>query len=206
MGTSDPTTRVRLELRRTWLIWSVLPLAAFLVALVLSTVAYASQPVLSQKRAEDSFYTFLAISALVFLFAFTIDGYWTNPRRVAEAIVKRLNLGLPPANTGPESPAPELAASPQERATVAHDVVVGSASSLAFMGHAIGLAGILCLVAGAGPVHAYLLVSVAVSYQLYLFSRHPYYERVVEAAHNGELRTEEEDEKGKKAKKDNRTR
>lgn len=204
MGTSDPTTRVRLELRRTWLIWSVLPLAAFLVALVLSTVAYASQPVLSQKRAEDSFYTFLAISALVFLFAFTIDGYWTNPKRVAEAIVRRLNLDLAPADPRTESPAPELAASPQERATVAHDVVVGSASSLGFMGHAIGLAGILCLLAGAGSVHAYLLISVAVSYQLYLFSRHPYYERVVEAAHNGELRTEEEDEKGKRARKDNR--
>lgn len=204
MGTNDPTARVRLELRRTWLIWSVLPLAAFLVALVLSTVAHASQPVLSQKRAEDSFYTFLAISALVFLFAFTIDGYWTNPKRVAEAIVKRLNLSPKAPDSAGESPPPELAAPPERRATIAHEVVVGSASSLGFMGHVIGLAGILCLLAGAGPVHAYLLISVAVSYQLYLFSRHPYYERVVAAAHNGELRAEEEDEKGKKAKKDNR--
>lgn len=204
MGTSDPTTRVRLDLRRTWLIWSVLPLAAFLLALVLSTVAYASQPVLSQKRAEDSFYTLLAISALVFLFAFTVDGYWTNPRRVAETIVRRFSSGAAPVTKGDDEQPPELAVSPEQRATVASEVVLSSASSLGFMGHVIGLAGILCLIGGAGPVHAYLLVSVAVSYQLYLFSRHPYYERVVEAAHSGELRVEEDDEKGKKSKTDNR--
>jgi len=206
MGTSDPTTRVRLDLRRTWLVWSVLPLAAFLLALVLSTVAYASQPVLSQKRAEDSFYTLLAVSALVFLFAFTIDGYWTNPRRVAETIVKRLTPGAERVTKGDDQPPPELAVSPDQRATVASEVVLSSASSLGFMGHVIGLAGVLCLIGGAGPVHAYLLISVAVSYQLYLFSRHPYYERVVEAAHSGELRVEEEDDKGMKSRKGNRKR
>ena len=205
MAANDPRTRVRLDLRRTWLVWSVFPLAGVLVALVLSTVAYASQPVLSQKRAEDSFYTLLAISALVFLFAFTVDGYWTNPKRVAEAIARRLSPGGGSEPGNGNSSHLQSAGNPEQRATLASEVVVSSATSLGFMGHVIGLAGILCLIAGAGPVHAYLLISVAVSYQLYLFSRHPYYERVVEAAHTGELETEE-DGKGKRGQKDNRKR
>jgi hypothetical protein len=175
---SDVTERVRVDLRRTWLIWSVLPLAVFLLALLAGTAVYASQPILSQKRAEDSFYVFLAISALVFLIAFTADGYWTNPKRVTKVIARQPE-GTP---TG----------------AIASRVVVTSASALGVMGQVMGLIPILCLAGGAGVVHAYLLLSLAISYHLFLFSRHPYYEQVVEAAEHGELTPEAEAKKGTK--------
>jgi len=186
------------ELRRTWLIWSCVPLVAVLIGLVATTAVYASQPVLSQKRAEDSFYLFLAISALVFLFAFSVDGHWTNPRQVAERIRRRLTGGS--EQSAPAQARPGGAA--EVRAAVAADIILGSCSSLGLMGHAIGAAAILCLISGAGPVHAYLLLAVAVSYQLYLFSRHPYYEQIAQAAYADELEPEEEeqDKKGNRRK------
>ncbi|MBM3472398.1 MAG: hypothetical protein FJX75_03895 [Armatimonadetes bacterium] len=191
----ETTRKLRVELRRTWLIWSCVPLIAVLIGLAATTALAASQPVLSQKRAEDSFYAFLAISALVFLFAFSVDGHWTNPKQVAEHIRKRL-AGTQPdpgaaAQAAPQGPA-------EMRAAVAADIILGSSSSLGLMGHAIGVIAILCLISGAGPVHAYLLLAVAVSYQLYLFSRHPYYEQVAQAAYADELEPEEDDKQKQK--------
>jgi hypothetical protein len=80
------------------------------------------------------------------------------------------------------------------RAAVAADIILGSSSSLGLMGHAIGAIAILCLISGAGAMHAYLLLAVAVSYQLYLFSRHPYYEQIAQAAYADELEPEEEEQ------------
>lgn len=191
----DTTRKLRVDLRRTWLLWSCVPLVGVLIGLAATTAACASQPVLSPKRAEDSFYSLLAISALVFLFAFTIDGHWTNPKGVASRLRKRLGE----AATMPAGADPAAAQAAEDRAAIASSIALGSSSSLALMGHVIGLIAILCILSGAGPVNAYLLLAVAVSYQLYLFSRHPYYEQVVEAAFAGELEVEE-DEKGKKGK------
>jgi len=199
MEMSKPTRRLRVQLRRTWLIWSCLPLVVVLVGLAATTAVYASQPVLSQKRAEDSFYALLAISALVFLFAFTVDGHWTNPKRIAERIRRRLEEE--PAG-GPGTTEAETRA--ELRASIASRAILGSSPALGFMGHAIGLTAVLCIIGGAGAVYAYLLLVVAVSYQLYLFSRHPYYEQVVEAAYTGELEAEAEDDKKAKGKTDNR--
>ena len=193
----DTTRRLRVELRRTWLIWSCVPLVAVLTGLVATTAVYASQPVLSQKRAEDSFYALLAISALVFLFAFSVDGHWTNPRHVAERIRKRL-AGIEADPGAAAQAAPQGAA--EFRAGVAAGIILGSSSSLGLMGHAIGVIAILCIISGAGPVNAYLLLAVAVSYQLYLFSRHPYYEQIAQAAYADELEPEEDEQ----AKKGNR--
>jgi len=193
----DTTRKLRVQLRRTWLMWSCVPLIVVLIGLAATTAACASQPVLSQKRAEDSFYALLAISALVFLFAFSIDGHWTNPKRIA-ARIRRLLGDAEPAPS-PTDPAAQAAAS-EARAGVASDIVLASSSSLGLMGHVIGLIAILCIIGGAGSMHAYLLLAVAVSYQLYLFSRHPYYEQVVEAAYTGDLAHEDE----QKGKKDNR--
>jgi hypothetical protein len=194
MELSPPTRRLRMQLRRTWLLWSCLPLVVILVGLAATTAVYASQPVLSQKRAEDSFYALLAISALVFLFAFTIDGHWTNPKRVAQRIRRRLEAG--PAG------APESLG--ETRAAIATEMVLGSSTALGLMGHVIGVIAILCVVGAAGAVYAYLLLAVAVSYQLYLFSRHPFYEQIVEAAFAGELEAEEEDGKRDKSAKADR--
>jgi multisubunit Na+/H+ antiporter MnhG subunit len=83
-------------------------------------------------------------------------------------------------------------------------MVLGSCTALGLMGHVIGVIAILCVVGAAGAVYAYLLLAVAVSYQLYLFSRHPFYEQIVEAAYADELETEEEDGKRDKSAKANR--
>ena len=159
-------------------------MAVLLVGLAATTAAYASQPVLSPKRAEDSFYAFLAISAIVFLIAFSIDGHWTSPRRIAQRIHNRIGSSENGERRSDRAAPEALAAF---RAAVAADIVLSSSISLGFMGQVIGIIAILCIISGAGPVYAYLLLAVAVSYQLYLFSRHPYYEQVVEAAYNGEL-------------------
>ena len=185
MQVSGPTSKLRTELRRTWLIWSCVPLAGLVLVLLAASAVYASQPELSIKRAEDSFYTFLAICALVFLFTFTVDGYWTNPKRLAEKISRADDSGLPQS------------AAAEARANLASRAVLGSASALGFLGHAIAIAAVLCLAGGAGTMYAFLLLSVAVSYQLFLFSRHPYYEKVVEAALQGELDLEEQETSAK---------
>jgi len=195
MPLHDVTRKLRVQLRRTWLVWSCVPLVAVLVGLAATTAVYASQPVLSEKRAEDSFYALLAISALVFLLAFSIDGHWTSPKRIADRIRKRLE-SAPAASDDSGGPGQEGVG--ETRATVACEAILGSSSALGLMGHAIGLAAVLCVVGGAGTVYAYLLLAVAVSYQLYLFSRHPYYEQVVEAAYADELDVEEEDTKARK--------
>lgn len=182
MGVPYTAESLRIQLRRTWLLWSCVPLVVLLAALAATTAAYASQPVLSPKRAEDSFYAFLAISALVFLLAFTVDGHWTNPKRIARHIHERLSRDEPSA--GSDRHARERA---EERAAIAADIVLGSSLSLGLMGQVIGIIAILCSISGAGPVYAYLLLAVAVSYQLYLLSRHPYYEQLVQAAYAGDL-------------------
>ncbi|MGQ9729990.1 MAG: hypothetical protein ACUVX8_01830 [Candidatus Zipacnadales bacterium] len=198
MKLSKPTQELRLRLRRTWLAWSCLPLLGMLLVLAATTAVYASQPVLSAKRAEDSFYMFLAISALVFLFGFTIDGHWTNPQRIGETIRRQLQEK---AGNGAGK-----GVSPEARAAVASRVIMGSVSALGLMGHVIGLIAVLCLLSGAGVAYAYLLLAVAVSYQLFIFSRHPYYEQVVEASYLGELESEKEDSKPPKEKKGPRRR
>ncbi len=218
MEFSEPTRRLRVDLGRAWLIWSCMPLAGMVLALLATTAVYASQPVLSIKRAEDSFYQFLAISAIVFLFTFTIDGHWTNPKRLAESIRRlagdedsklaklmaeeKIEAGVA-RKTGTRDKLERIMEQVRSvRAEIASHAVLTSSTALGLLGHAIGFAAIMCMVAGAGRSLSFLLLSVAVSYQLFLFSRHPYYERIVEAAYAGELEAEESPKDKRKRRKD----
>jgi hypothetical protein len=185
----DVKRKLRVQLRRVWLVWSCVPLAVVLVSLAATTAAFAAEPVLTPKRAEDSFYMLLAISALVFLLAFSLDGHWTNPKRIA-AKIRRLALATSGGTPGAGTAAAET------RAAVASQTILGSASALGLMGQVIGVIAVLCIVSRAGMSYAYLLLAVAVAYQLYLFSRHPYYEQLAEAAYVDDLEPET-DEKGK---------
>ncbi len=167
----------RYVLRRTWFTWSVLPLAVFVLLVLLagSASALATEPV-GGKKVPDSFQAILAVCALVFLIAFSLDGHWTGAERVAKL------LGGDPTD---ENALRRIRGTDSGQQTT--QIMRNSAAALALMGHVIAAGALAALAARCGLAAAGLLLILAAEYHLFLLSRHKDYEQIIGAATNGDL-------------------
>jgi len=168
----------RYTLRRTWLIWGVIPLAVFALLTLVAGLAFGHTTdggkVVSQ--VHDPFTAILAVCSFVFLVAFSLDGHWTGAERVAR------RLGGDPHDEGALRRI-RGAESGHHAARIMRD----AAAALAIMGGVISAGAVAALWARSGLGKAGLLLLFAAIYHLFLLSRHRDYEQIIAAATSGDL-------------------
>jgi hypothetical protein len=155
---------------RRWLYWGVIPLAvAFVLTVIANRLAPDSE--LSAIKLEDVFNGFLAVAAGAFLVAFYVDGYFTNPVRLAD------RAGYEVEEEDIKNRTVELPAHPVIRAHVVKGV-----SILALLGGAMGLAAIGNMMTGGPLTYGMQLIVLGAEYQLYILSRLDAYNALIEGS------------------------
>lgn len=184
------------RMRFCWFVWGVIPLA---VATVLTLVAVSivdGDSALTPMGMERRFQVLLAIGAGLFLIGFSLDSHWTGAQKLAKRL--QLAAGLQPDEKGNF---PRLTARQQQQLAAYSDLVfesiLASVRALTIIGGAIAAVAVLVALAHLGLSYAVMMLILAASYQLFVFSRHSYYREVMIAAAEGKLAVEQEDdEKG----------
>ena len=126
---------------------------------------------LSPIKLSDILAAFLAVGAGAFLVGFTVDGYMTNPERLAAIADHEL-----PQERRKDEPI-LLPSHPAIRRQV-----VKAASVLCALGLVIGLAAIGDLLAGGEMGQGMQLIVLGAAYQLFLLSRHDQYNELIEGS------------------------
>jgi hypothetical protein len=168
---------VNQRMARDWRNWGLMPLAACAILVLAITHGAGPNPEANDEILQRSFQAVLAVSAILFLVAFWLDGRWTN----AENLAKRIWLAAGGDRFTPTST--QLAA--QDALAFAN--TLNSVKTLTFTGCAIGIAAVIGSLFGLGFAHGLQLLLMAVSYQLFVLSRHPYYSEILQLAASGEL-------------------
>ncbi len=171
-GPQDALQRLHEHLVLRWVLWGLVPLAACAVLVLLGTALAPPGIVHGKQETRLAFDIVLAFGAAVFLAAFYIDGYWTSSDRIAAKLFRAAGAD---ASRSPSSWAQSSShrARLREHSDIALRTVTASADTMTALGGLIALAAVAAV--------------LGLSYQLYLFSRHPYYERLAETATRGEL-------------------
>lgn len=172
----------RQHLRRTWLNWGVLPLVVCLVLTLAVDSVQAADFSMHSRQVEVNFQAVFAIAAMLFLVAFTVDGHWTNSRRLARRLADLVERDGRRAKADTRS----------EYAPVVFDTIESSIRALAVAGVAIAASALVVVGSGQGVYHALLILALAGAYQLFVLSRHPYYVQVMTLAAAGQLALEED--------------
>lgn len=167
----------RRNLRRRWLTWGLLPLAVSLILVMAADSVYAASALIHEDVLNTSFHAIFAISALLFLVAFTLDGHWTNRHRLAERILRAVEADdrRPKVDT--------LA----DYASIVYRSVWVSSWVQVIAGMATAACAIVAAGMGLGISHALIILSIAASFQVYVLSRHPHYMQIMEDAGSGQL-------------------
>ena len=174
-------SRMRSRLRRVWLMGGLGPLAVVLLLMIgISGVAAeqeAGSVEVSLITIERKFTAVLAVSALLFFVGFSLDGRWTDVERLGDRTYKAAGgNGFTPTRS-------QLSA----RAHLAFSSIDSSVTALTIIGVVMGLVALLAVLSGLAITYGLQLLVLAAVYQLFIFSRHPYYDEVLEAAIHGEL-------------------
>ena len=178
--TTDDDSRIEQAKRtmlRTWLMWGLVPLAVSALLMSAVSTVWASPISADEHTIERGFQAVLAICAGLFLAGFWLDGKWTHSERLAT----RIWLAA-----GGEEFVPtrsQLAA----QAEIAFKTIATSTTALTVIGGAIAVAAVISAWAGLGMGQCAQLVLLGLCYQLFVLSRHPYYNEVLTAAARGEL-------------------
>lgn len=185
--TSDADQRVldvRRQIQRAWFMGGIVPLAVSAMLMLAVSAVWASPTSADEHTVERGFQAVLAVCAGLFLIGFWLDGRWTDSARIASRI--RHAAGgdeFTPSRS-------QLAA----QADVALKTVTSSVNALTAIGAAIAAAAVISVWAGLGVGDGVQLILLGLCYQLFVISRHPYYEELVTAAVQGELVTPEADD------------
>ncbi len=185
-GPQDALQRLHEHLVLRWVLWGLVPLAACAVLVLLGTALAPPGIVHGKQETRLAFDIVLAFGAAVFLAAFYIDGYWTSSDRIAAKLFRAAGAD---ASRSPSSWAQSSShrARLREHSDIALRTVTASADTMTALGGLIALAAVAAIAIGLQLTHAGQVLVLGLSYQLYLFSRHPYYERLAETATRGEL-------------------
>jgi hypothetical protein len=172
---------VNRQLREMWVRWGLVPLGGALILMLamshLRGAAGASPP----EQLALGFKAVMAVGGALFLLGFWLDGRWTEAQRVAHMIFL--------AAGGAEfKPAKRQLA---EHAGLAMHSLMLSTKALTLIGLLIGLAAVLAALAGLQLDFSIQILFLALAFQLFIYSRHPYYRELMEAALHGELVMEE---------------
>lgn len=180
----DPRVAETMErVQRTWLMWGVLPLVVAAMLMFAVSAVWASPSTADAHDVERGFHAVLAVCAALFLAGFWLDGRWANSERLALRIWQA---------AGGEEFTPtrsQLAA----QADLAFRSITSSANILAALGGAMAVAAVLSVGAGLGLGEGVQIILMGLCYQIFLFSRHPFYREILEAAARGELVVPAED-------------
>lgn len=181
---NEHVTNVSHRLLDTWLKWGLLPLGGAVVLAFFAGAVSMNGLAFSERQAELAFQALLAISAALFLAGFGLDSKWTNSQKLA----RRIHFAA--ENDGKHATDAFTRAAYKG---IVSDSIMSSSVALAIIGWGIALTGVLAAGAGLGVASALLLLVLALEYQLFVFSRHPYYSAILTTAENGELVVESED-------------
>ncbi len=181
-----------------WALWGLLPLALCTIGMLVASATSSPGHIEGKQATRLAFEIILGISAAFFLGAFYIDGHWTGAERIARRIYR--------AAGGDEEREPSVWAKRAENRAqlrahgeIAIRTIKASADAITLMGSAIGIVAIVTVLMGLALSYGVQIILLALFYQLFIYSRHPYYERVADAASRGELLPPdpEEDQKAK---------
>jgi hypothetical protein len=178
---AETLEQVKQRLFSLWLAWGLLPLG---LALVLVLVMNRLHPVAQSSVPEQlalGFKTVMAVGGALFLLGFWLDGRWTEANRLAHHIWKA-------AGGDGDKPSP---AALKENAHLAMDSLMLSVQLLTGIGVLIGLCAVLGAAAGLDLHYTAQIFLLALAFQIFIFSRHPYYHDLMRAALRGELLAEE---------------
>ncbi|MFP3903622.1 MAG: hypothetical protein ACLFWB_05195 [Armatimonadota bacterium] len=175
----------RRNLRKTWLTWGLLPLAVCLILVMAADSVYAASAVARPDVLDTNFQAIFAITAMLFLVAFTLDGHWTNRHRLARCILRAMQ------EDNRRAKADTLA----DYASVAYRSVWVSSRVQTVAGVATAVCAVLAAGMGLGISHALIILCLAASFQIYVLSRHPHYLDVLQDADSGHLALEFLEEK-----------
>lgn len=171
------------QLKRMWLLWGIVPLVIAAVLVFACSAGWASPSKADEHVVERGFQAMLAICGGLFLIGFWLDGKWTSTDRLAARIWQAAGG----AQSAPKRP--QLAA----QADVAFQTITASAAALSAIGGAIAVAAVISVWAGLNLSQACQILLLGLCYQIFILSRHPYYEEVLTAASEGELALPETD-------------
>jgi hypothetical protein len=182
----DELGSLREHLLHRWVTWGIAPLVACAVITLLLASFAPVGPIEGKQAIRLAFEIVLGVGAAVFLAGFYIDGHWTDADRVARKIYAA--AGGDERRT-PASWAQSAAhrSALQSNAAIALASIRASADAITLMGAAIDLTAVVSVLMGLPTVHALQMLVLALCYQLFVFSRHPYYLELAEAALRGEL-------------------
>jgi hypothetical protein len=186
------------RLMQRWILWGLVPLAVCTVAVLIASRTAPPGLVQGKQQVRLVFEVVLGFGAGVFLAAFYIDGRWTSSDRVARRVFSAAGADM---SRSPSSWAQSSShrARLREKSDIALRTVAASAETMTLLGSLIGIAAIVAVVIGLGVAHAAQILLLGLFYHLFLFSRHPYYQRIVDAATRGELiPPDEKDDDGNK--------
>ena len=176
---------VNRRLREMWIYWGLVPLGAALAVLVVLAALGRSDGVSPPEQLALGFKAVMAIGGALFLAGFWLDGRWTEAQHVAKMILTAASV-----ETARPSKA-QLA----EGADLAMESLMLSTKALTVIGLLIGLAAVLAALAGLQLGFTIQILFLALAFQLFIYSRHPYYRELMEAALRGELVVEEPEKK-----------
>ena len=183
----DPTVEKRIDevtrrMSSDWLTWGLWPTLGCALLVLAITRGHGPGHAINEELLLRSFQAVLAVSALLFLIAFWLDGHWTN----AEKLATRIWLAAGGARFDPIPT--QLAA----QDALAFQSILTSVKTLTLTGCVIGIAAVIGAVAGLGFPHAAQLLVMAAAYQIFVMSRHPWYAELLQLAADGELKPSDE--------------
>lgn len=176
---------VNRRLREMWIYWGLVPLGAALAVLLLLAAMKHAGGASPPEQLALGFKAVMAIGGALFLIGFWLDGRWTEAQHVAKLIL---------AAASQETPRPSKAQL-ADRADLAMQSLLLSTKALTVIGLLIGLAAVLAALAGLQLGFTIQILALALAFQLFIYSRHPYYRELMEAAMRGELVVEETESK-----------
>ncbi len=174
----------RQQMQRAWLMWGIGPLVVAAVLMLTVSAVWASPSTVDEHVLERGFQAVLALCAGLFLIGFWLDGRWTNSERTA--------LRIRQAAGGDEFVPTRSQLATQ--AEVAFKSIATSANMLTAIGGAIAVSAVISVWAGLGVAEGTQLILLGLAYQVFVLSRHPYYEEILTAAVQGELVVPEADD------------
>jgi hypothetical protein len=175
---------VNRRLVEMWVRWGLIPLGGALVVMVGLSLVRGTSGASPPEQLALGFKAVMAIGGALFLLGFWLDGRWTEAQRVAHMIWVA-------AGGGEFNPGKRQLA---ERADLAMQSLMLSTKALTLIGLLIGLAAVLAALAGLQLGFSIQILALALAFQLFIYSRHPYYRELMEAALHGELVMEEKEE------------
>jgi hypothetical protein len=177
--------QVNRQLRHMWVAWGLVPLGIAFLLMVVMSVLRPGQEVTQPEQLALGFKGVMAAGAALFLIGFWLDGRWTEAQRLARMVYQ--------AAGGSRFKPSRLQLA--EQADLIMASLMLSTKALTVIGLLIGLAAVLGAAAGLKLDYSIQILLLALAFQLFIYSRHPYYREIMLAALQGELVVEEKEGK-----------